>query len=943
MNPLKDLSALGQAVWLDFVSRDFIAEGGLARMVAQDGITGVTSNPAIFEKAIVSSSAYDDAVRRAAREGSASVTALYESLTVRDIQQAADLLRPVYDATEGRDGYVSLEVSPYLAGDTQGTVEEALRLWAAVHRRNLMIKVPATPAGIKAVHALISRGINVNVTLLFSQSVYEEVAHAYIDALDAFAGNGGDPRRVASVASFFVSRIDSVIDAALDAKVKSGGDPTLGDLKGKAAIANAKLAYQRFKTLFSGQRWDALAAKGARVQRLLWASTGTKSAAYSDVLYVEGLIGPETVNTVPPATMDAFRDHGKPALTLERDVAQAQDVLSKLSAAGIDLDAVSADLLGAGVQLFADAADSLLGAVAAKRAAALRGSLAQHHAKLPGALANAVDAARQDWRVRGNIRRLWAKDASLWSGGPEAKWLGWLDSAERCAKDAGDFSRVAKEVREAGITDILLIGMGGSSLGPEVIASTFGPRGGFPRVSIIDSTDPDQIRETSAAIEPSTTLFVVSSKSGSTLEPNVLKDHFWDLTQRAVGAERVGQHFIAITDPGSSLEALARKEKFRHIFFGDPTIGGRFSVLSPFGLVPAVLGGVDLEQFVARTSEMVRACGPDVPPAENPGVQLGLILGAAAAQGRDKLTLFASPELESFGAWVEQLVAESTGKRGKAIIPLEGEPIAAPGAYGADRIFVHVRLAADDSLADELAALAGAGHPVVTLTLDDTGALGQEFFRWEIATAVAGAMMGIDPFDQPDVEASKIKTRALTDAVEKSGALPAETPVFACDGVELYTDAANVDALRRSGAGDDLASWMRAHFGRLGAGDYAALLGYLPRNAACSAVLQEMRIALRDRYAVATCVGFGPRFLHSTGQAYKGGANNGVVLQITAHEDDLPVPGRGYGFAVVEAAQARGDFEVLAERGRRALRVHLTQGPERGLAVLRTALERALA
>ena len=942
MNPLKELSAHGQAVWLDFVSREFVAGGGLARMVAEDGVSGVTSNPAIFEKAITSSSAYDEAVHAAATAGAPTVNALYESLTVRDIQAAADVLRPVFEETGGADGYVSLEVSPYLANDTEGTVEEALRLWTAVHRRNLMIKVPATPAGIPAIRTLISQGINVNVTLLFAQDVYEEVARAYIDALEAFAAKGGNPQRVASVASFFVSRIDTAVDGLLDAKLKAGGDAAIGALKGKAAIANAKLAYRRFKDLFSGPRWEALSSKGARVQRLLWASTGTKNPAYSDVLYVEELVGPETVNTVPPATLDAFRDHGKAASTLELDVAEAEKTLRALATAGIDLDAVTGDLLNAGVQLFADAADTLLGAVARKRAATWGHALGSNNAQLPGTLANAVAAAQEKWRLSGNIRRLWAKDASLWTGGPEAKWLGWLDGVAREEERLGEYEALAEAVRASGITQVLLIGMGGSSLGPEVIAETFGARDGFPKVSIIDSTDPDQVRETAVAIDPAKTLFLVASKSGSTLEPNVLKDYFWGLTLEAVGAERVGDHFVAVTDPGSSLEQLAREERFRAVFHGEPTIGGRFSVLSPFGLVPAALGGVDLKVFMARTMQMVRACGPDVPPSDNPGVKLGLVMGAAVAAGRDKLTVFASKRLQSFGAWVEQLVAESTGKRGKAIIPLEDEPIAGPEAYGPDRFFVHVKLAGDDSLDAPLKRLATAGHPVVILTLSDISALGQEFFRWEIATAVAGAMMGIDPFDQPDVEASKVKTRALTTAVEKEGALPAEEPIFSASGIALFTDAANARALKEAGVGRELHSWLKAHFGRITAGDYVALLAYLPRNAACSEILHGMRIALRDRFKVATCVGFGPRFLHSTGQAYKGGPNTGVILQITADEPDLAIPGRPYGFATVEAAQARGDFEVLAERGRRALRVHLSEGPTKGLATLAAALTKAI-
>ncbi len=939
MNPLKKLHAeQDQAVWLDFVARGFVQEGGLKRLVDEDGLRGVTSNPAIFEKAIGHSDEYDDAIKAA---GDERVIDLYEGLAIADIQAAADVLRPVFDASGGQDGFVSLEVSPYLALNTAETLEEARRLHKAVARDNLMVKVPATPEGIPAIRDLTADGININVTLLFAQGPYEQVANAYIEGLERFAAAGGDVARVASVASFFISRIDAAVDKLLDEKVAAGGDKAaLEGLKGKVAIANAKLAYRRYKRLFSGTRWDKLAAKGAHPQRLLWASTGVKNKAYSDVLYVEELIGPNTVNTIPPATMDAFRDHGTVRASLEEGVDEAERVLADLAKTGIDLDAVARQLVEEGVQLFVDAADKLLGAVAGKRQTFLGNGLDRQALAL-GSLDEAVKKAIETWRKDGLVRRLWQRDASVWSGADEAQWLGWLSIVEDELAKAGDYAAFGQEVKQEGFTDAVVLGMGGSSLGPEVLAETFGQQPGFPRLRILDSTDPDEVRAVEAAVNLERTLFIVASKSGSTLEPNVFRDYFLGRMRDVVGHDKAGRHFVAVTDPGSAMEKAAKDDGFRRIFYGVKQIGGRYSVLSAFGLVPAAAMGLDVKAFLESARTMVRSCGSDVPPDLNPGVQLGLVLGKAATeQGRDKVTLIASKGIDTFGAWAEQLIAESTGKEGKGLIPIDNEPLAAPAAYGQDRVFVQLRLeGAPDSGQDAaVTALEQAGHPVVRIDLASKAHLPQEFFRFEIATAVAGAVLGINPFDQPDVEASKIKTRELFSAAEKDGALPAETPVAEDDTFALYTDAANADALRKAGAGSDPVSWIKAQIGRVGAGDYVALLAYVTRNPEHLAVLQEARVALREAKHVATCAEFGPRFLHSTGQAYKGGPDSGVFLQITSGAPNLAIPGRSLGFATVIAAQARGDFGVLSDRGRRALRVHIKGDVAKGLDRLRSAL-----
>ncbi|ACS39702.1 bifunctional transaldolase/phosoglucose isomerase [Methylorubrum extorquens] len=950
MNPLKALQDQGQAVWLDFVARGFMADGHLKKLVEEDGLRGVTSNPAIFEKAIAHSDEYDTSLRSAEAGADVPVIALFEQLAIEDIRNAADVLRPVYDATDGADGFVSLEVSPYLALETEDTIAEGRRLWREVGRENLMIKVPATQAGLPAIRHLIGEGINVNVTLLFAQDVYEAVANAYIEGLEALAAKG-NVSRVASVASFFVSRIDSAIDQRLDQKIREANDPdekaALERLKGKVAIANAKLAYQRYKRLFATSRWNGLAVRGARPQRLLWASTGAKNKAYRDVLYVEELIGPDAVNTMPPATLDAFRDHGRVRPSLEEGVGEAQRALVALARAGISLDEVTAGLVDDGVRLFVDAADKLLGAVASKRAAILGTRLNRQTLALGADLDREVGATIEQWRANAAARRLWRKDKSLWTGADEDRWLGWLDIIDRELGRVDAYRAFAEDVRREGFSDAVLLGMGGSSLGPEVLAETVGAAPGFPRLRILDSTDPAQVRAMEEAIDLHRTLFIVSSKSGSTLEPNIFKDYFFERVASVVGPERAGQRFVAVTDPGSSMEQAAQAARFWRIFHGDPGIGGRYSVLSAFGLVPAAAAGLDVGRFLESACLMARSCGPDVPPAENPGVRLGLAMGLAARQGRDKVTVVAAPSIAAFGAWAEQLIAESTGKDGKGLIPVAAEPLGPPEIYGQDRFFIHLRLEGkrDDSQEAALGALETAGHPVARIDLASPDGIVQEFFRWEFATAVAGAVIGINPFDQPDVEASKVRTRELTAAYEKSGELPLEMPLFSGEGVEVYADPRNADALRELVRDDHLEGWLRAHLRRLTPGDYFALLAYVARTQEHTAALQNVRLAVRDARRVATCLGFGPRFLHSTGQAYKGGPNSGVFLQVTADgAEDLAIPGHAFGFGTVKAAQARGDFEVLADRGRRALRVHLKGGDvAAGLGSLGAALRRALA
>ena len=926
MNSLTQLSLLGQSPWLDYIKRSLIKSGQLEKMIAEDGLGGITSNPAIFEKAIAGSDEYADLLAELRTDHSLTPMAIYERIAIRDIQDAADTLRPVYEREAGCDGFVSLEVSPFLAHDTAATISEARRLWKAVDRPNLMIKIPGTLEGVPAVEEVIADGINVNVTLLFSVAAYEAVAWAFVSGLARRVNAGLPVARVASVASFFVSRIDAAVD------------PLLKDesLRGRVAIANAKIAYAKYKEIFSSSQWESLKEFTPQPQRVLWASTGVKDPKYSDVRYIESLIGPNTVNTIPPATLDAFRDHGVAKSTLEDGLEEAVAIMKAVAAEGIDFSRVTSDLVTQGVKLFADAFDKLLNAVNQRCRTTSGIVLNKQSYKVDNIYAPQIDGLLESWRVRGNVHRLWDKDASLWTGQGENEWLAWLKITEQQLHDLQVLTDFQAEVKARGFSHILLLGMGGSSLCPEVLQLTFGRQEGFPELHVLDSTDPAQVAAFAAKIDVANTLFIVSTKSGSTLEPNIFKQYFFDL------AHNNGNQFVTVTDPGKQMEKIATTDQFWKIFPGLHEIGGRYSALSNFGMIPAAAMGLDVKRFLENADAMAAACSPCLPLGGNPGVLLGLVLGTLANRGRDKLTVVASPGISDLGAWLEQLVAESTGKLGKGIIPVDREPLASADHYGKDRVFVYLRLAtAPDNTQDSYIELfEAAGHPVVRIDVADVYTIGQEFFRWEIATAVAGAVMGINPFDQPDVEASKIATRVLTDEFEKNGSLPAETPIYAADGISLYTDAANAAAV---GVHNSLTSYLKAHFDRIKAGDYVALLGYIHMNQANEDSLQNMRRAIRDSRKVATCLGFGPRFLHSTGQGYKGGPNTGVFLQVTCDDAaDLKVPGQTYTFGTVKAAQARGDFKVLADRERRALRVHLGTDVAAGLATLSEAVHKAL-
>lgn len=906
-NPILETQKLGQSIWYDNVRRGLLTSGELAELV-KTGITGLTSNPTIFEKAISGSSDYDEALLALALEGHNAEDA-FESMALEDIRDVADLLRPVYDATNGVDGYASLEVSPTLAHDTKGTVAEALRLFAALDRPNVMVKVPATPEGIHAVEQLIGQGVNINVTLLFHLEAYRLVREAYTAGLERLVKAGGDPSKVASVASFFVSRVDSAVDALLESMIQNG-ESGFDHLLGKAAIANAALAYRDFQETVAEERFASLQAKGAHVQRPLWASTGTKNPAYSDVLYIETLIGPDTVNTTPPATLSSFLDHGTAKPTLAGSIEEAEQVMADLAASGVSIKEVTDKLLVDGVNAFADSFNTLIANVEEKKARLLAKQLASSQVSL-GNYEENVEATLGDLGKRDVPGRIWRKDHTVWNDNPTeiADRLGWLTVTDLMEEQAANLRSFAKDVKDKGVQHVVLLGMGGSSLGPEVMRSTFGSAPGYPELIVLDSTVPDWIQSVTDTIDPTRTLFLVSSKSGGTLETLTGYRHFRAIVEGALGRETAGACFVAITDSGSPLERLAKDEGFLRVFTNPSTIGGRYSVLSYFGMVPAALAGIDVSLLLDRADHLRESSASCVPSEENPGVWLGSVMATLAKAGRDKLTVLTSPTISSFGLWAEQLIAESLGKEGTGIIPIAGEPILAPEHYGNDRLFIYMRFDGDNAKKTDASvdALRAAGHPVVQLDLRDRYDIGAEFYRWEFATAIAGAVLEVNPFDQPNVQSAKDKTAEVLKAYAAKGSLPS------------YDSSASVGDLLDQPT----------------AGDYLAIMAYVEQTPKTDAALAALRQRVMEKHHIATTVGYGPRFLHSTGQLHKGGPATGLFLQITSdYQQTIAIPGEDYNFGTLADAQSLGDIQALDSLGRRTARVHLTGDVAAGIAKL---------
>jgi transaldolase/glucose-6-phosphate isomerase len=911
-NPLRLLQEYGQSFWLDYIRRSLITGGELERLVKEEGLRGLTSNSFIFQKAIAGSAEYDVALSKSIPSDPRS---LYEELAFEDIRMAADILRPVYEETDGADGFVCIDLPPAFAQHPQKHIDEGRRIWRALKRPNIMIKVPAASQGIPVIETLISEGINVDVVLIFSLSQYEAAARAYLRGLEKCPA----PHKVASAASFSISQVD----CALDRVLAGIGTAEALKLRGRIASASARMVYQRYKEIFSGETWKRLEHREARTQRPLWASTGIRNPSYSDVFYVEELIGPHTINAMDPATFNAFRDHGRVRLSLQEDLEEAAASLQTLSSLGVNFKKISDQLQAEGVTALSDSFEELLYTIKEKSQRLIRGHRERQKAEL-GEHKNLIEKRLKSWLSQNFIRRLWAKDHTLWSSElqPEiVERLGWLVLPEVMDERAGDFIDFASKIKEEGISRVVLLGMGGSSLAPEVFQKTFGNAAGYPELIVLDSTHPFSVRALDDSLDLARSLFLVSSKSGTTLETLSLFRYFWNRVKLQVG--RAGHHFAAVTDPGSPLARMARERGFRKVFEAPADVGGRYSALADFGLVAAALIGMDVHKLLERArvaSENNAFC---VSAKEASGLVLGASLGELATI-RNKLTIFTSESLRHFPFWLEQLIAESTGKRGKGILPVVMEPLISPDRYGKDRFFVCLSLEGEDSreLEDHLSSLEKNAHPVVRINLAQKYDLGQELFRWEIAVAAAGSVLGINPFNQPDVQLAKDLTRELMEGER-------ERKRGTGYDAEIYTFQEPESLIK------GLRDWIR----QVHTGDYIALQAYISPLSETTAALQDLRFEFLKQTGLATTIGFGPRFLHSTGQLHKGGPDSGLFLQIVDEPgEELAIPETEYSFGTLIKAQALGDYRALLQRGRRALRINLGEDIKEGCQQLKSLI-----
>lgn len=866
MNPLHQLHALGESIWMDNIRRGILKDGTLARYIKEFSLTGLTSNPTIFEHAIGGSADYDDSIRRHLEDDNPDAEAIFFELALEDLQAAADLFRPAHDSSDGYDGFVSLELSPGLADDTDGSIAQAMQLAGRGERPNLFIKVPGTEAGASAIEELIYRGIPINVTLLFSCLQYQRSAEAYLKGIERRLAEGKSPN-VPCVASLFISRWD-----------KASAEQLPGALKNKLGIAVAMQTYRAYRQLYESPRWQQLAAHGARPQRLLWASTGTKDPTLPDDYYVFNLTAPQTINTIPEATLSSIaRDGSRVGAPLPADGGDADAVIAAINAAGVDTDALARKLQEDGKQKFEDSYHKLLAQIE-KKLDELREATASGRERL-GQLETGV--ARQIQAIAANdvVKRLWAHDPALWQNEPTEidNRLDWLGLPQEMLAEVPRLEQFVAGLHDDGFTHVLWSGMGGSSLFAHVMQQTFADVAEGLELVVLDSSNPATIRAAADALPRDRTLFLFASKSGSTLEPRCHLDYFWSLNSNP-------NQYAVVTDEGSELGRIAQERGFRQAFFSNPNLGGRYSALSHFGLVAAALRGASITELLRRAGQMATTLSPATPAQHNPGVRLGAAIAHAALQGRDKLTLVMPPEIASLGLWLEQLIAESTGKQGVGIVPVADEPLGPPQVYGDDRLFVAIgEHAGLDQLADH-------GHPVIRLPYVDRYSIGAECFRWEFAIAVAGHVLGINAFNQPNVEAAK---KAAAEVL-----------------------AQGVPDLALASADDALAA--------VQPDDYLAIQAYVATGSGHERALTSAREALRDKLHVATTLGLGPRYLHSTGQLHKGGRANGVFVQIVDDgSPDLDIPGRPYSFGQLFQAQAAGDFLALKDHDRRVFRVKL--------------------
>jgi transaldolase/glucose-6-phosphate isomerase len=938
MNTLIGLLDYGQSYWLDNLTRGKITTGELKKRVEEQGLRGITSNPSIFDKAISKGQDYDGHITELVKEGK-NPPQIYDALTIKDVHDACDILNPVYEQSDGTDGFVSLEVPPYLARDTEGTIKEARRLFKAVGKQNCFIKIPGTKEGIPAIEQMLYEGININITLLFSVDRYVEVAQAYIRAIARRVVEGKPVNHVISVASVFISRIDVLTDQLLAQYIIPGEENKNSYrtdlLSGRAGIATARLCYQRFKEIFSDEKWKKLEDKGAHVQRPLWASTSNKDPLYNDLRYVESLIGKNTVNTLPDETIAAFAHHGSIRKdAIEEHLQQANELFGELKKMSIDISFITQQLENEGVQKFTESYNKLISNLADKRMKMLADEASPQQVSC-GKLGADVKAAYTSIDEKQIARLLFAADPHLWKKDPEqiksiSKRMGWLSLPDHFKKNTEAIVAFAQTIKQEGYTHAVVLGMGGSSLCSEVTLQTYAVTNRYLQLSVLDNTDPAAILNIESKIDLDKTLFIVASKSGNTEETISFFRYFYQQLENKKKA-KPGNNFVAITDHDTPLVKLAEEYKFRKVFINPPDLGGRYSVLSDFGLVPMALMGIDINAILSVAKQMQGSC-EGVPAASNPGISLGVVLGICPKNGRDKVTFILSDAIKSFGYWVEQLLAESTGKEGKGLIPVRSETLARPEDYGTDRIFIHMYLAADSDEADDkkIKALEEAGHPVVRIKLAHKIALGGEYYRWEVAAAIAGLVMGINPFNQPNVEESKKNTSQLLEKWCKEGDFKMSGPLFKMDNISVYggKKTEQLAAGHYHSAGEVVNGFT----GMSKPNDYIALLPYFMLTDQRTKILQAWRALMRDGLKIATTLLNGPRYLHSTGQLHKGGPDTGLyIILIGEKEKDVAIPGEKFGFATLHEAQALGDFHSLDDKGRRVIRICLGKNIDEGL------------
>lgn len=934
MNVLKQLTKCGQSIWLDYIRREFITSGELQKLIKNKYVTGITSNPSIFEKAISGSIDYDESIKKLAKK-KLKAEEIVEKIIIEDIKSAAALLRPAFNKSKGDDGYISMEVPPLLAKKTELTIKEASKLFKLINLPNVMIKIPGTEEGYEAIEESLYNGININITLMFSLKQYEKVVNAYFSALERRIKEKKRIDNICSVASVFVSRIDTLVDSKLDKLIQAEDNRDkknlLKELKGKFGIANSKIIYDYYKKHFSSSRFKELEKHGARKQKVLWASTSAKNPDYSSIMYVQELIGPDTINTMTLETINEYEETGNPILTAEQNIQEAYEIKEQVEKSGIDIDEVMNRLEDEGVEKFEKSFDELYYCVESKRRSIVQKS-SEKQIISPGKYSGKIKKTSKKLGKEGFVKKLWAKDPSLWKNGSHANVIknrmGWLNIFQLIKENTPVLTEMVLKARNEEYHHAVLLGMGGSSLCPEVYLKTFGIKYGYLSLLVLDSTDPSAIEYVETSIDIENTIFIVSSKSGGTLETSTLFDYFYEKVKNIKG-EKAGDNFIAITDSGTALEKLAFERKFRHTFINPSDIGGRYSALSYFGAVPAALMGVDVYKLNERGEKMAHQCSPSADIKDNPGAMLGITIAELVKSGRDKLTFLISRKVNAFGSWLEQLVAESTGKDNTGIIPIDGEEIFDVKNFSNDRIFVYLKSGNNNSeLELKINLLKKDGHPVIQITFDDEWDLGGEFFKWEFAISCAGALLEIDPFDEPNVKESKDATNKVLEGYKKNNTLAVPPPLLTEGNILFYYDKKTLTLTKSL----SIREYFNSYFKLAQRHDYTAIMAFIQQSEKITALLENLRTLIRQNTKLAATLGFGPRFLHSTGQLHKGGPGSFMGIQITGDDPiDLVIPGKDYSFGILKRAQALGDLQSLIRHERRVVNVHIKGDISTGL------------